>query len=270
MPDKTEIDSAISALNDLRRRLGDQAPEVLTSMQGIASQYLAMGDIDKALEYQSLVVDGGRSRHASDSVEALDALYRLSRLHMRNGDLVAARHILERVVPIIGDSVGYANVMSIQCMRALASTLYDMHDYESCYTWIAKVTKYSEEIFGDGDRKTLEYRLHEADVLRHLEKLDEARILDKEVMQQAEDQELDVPFRIQTIRNFLEDLGLIGDVQGQTELILQMVDLARQLPKEDPIRLKMPTFLKEARRIRLVTEIGRANMKRIRKAIQSL
>jgi len=142
-------------LEFLRRELGPEHPQTLTSMNNLAETRRARGDWPRALELQEDVLAVRRRVLGPEHPETLGAMNNLATTLKAQGDFARARVVQEKVLDVSRRVLGPDHPDTLGGMNNLASTLRAQGDFAGAGTLSEAALDVCRRVVGPEHRYTL-------------------------------------------------------------------------------------------------------------------
>jgi tetratricopeptide (TPR) repeat protein len=137
------------------RWLGEEHPDTLSSMNGLASALRAQGDYAGAQKLQERVLEAMRRILGEDHANTLVLMNNLANTLSDQGDHAGAQKLQERVLKVRRRILGQEHPHTLSSMNNLANTLSDLGDYAGAQKLQEQVLKGRRRILGEEHRDTL-------------------------------------------------------------------------------------------------------------------
>ena len=142
-------------LDLLRRVLGEEHPDTLTSMNNMAQTLGSQGDLPGARKIQEQVLGVRRRVLGEEHPDTLTSMNNLALTLGAQGDLPGARKIQEQVLDLLRRVVGEEHPNTLAIMSNLARTLWSQGDLEGARKIEEQVLDVSRRALGEEHPDTL-------------------------------------------------------------------------------------------------------------------
>ena len=220
-------------LDVLRRVLGEEHPDTLTSMNNLALTLLDQGDMAGARKIQEQVLDVIRCVLGEEHPDTLTSMNNLAQTLKGQGDLSGARKIEEQVLDVQRRVAGKEHPDTLNTMNNLALTLWSQGDLSGARKIEEQVLDVQRRVLGEEHPKTLTSMSNLARTLQDRGDLSGAH----EIFEQLLDVQRRVlgeehPDTLASMSN-LAVLHAKGDLPGARKILEQVLDVSRRVLGEE-------------------------------------
>ncbi len=217
-----------------RADLGEEHPDVLTSMGNLASTLWNQGDLAGAHELQQQVAAVMRRVLGEEHPDTLASMGNLASTLSNQGDVVGARALHEQVLAVMRHVLSEEHPDRLRSMGNLASTLWNQGDLVGARALEEQVLAVMRRVLGKDHPDTLTSMNNLADTLWNQGDLGGARELQEQVLavrRRVLGEEH--PDALTSMSNLANTLGSQGDLVGARELHEQVCAVRRRVLGEE-------------------------------------
>jgi tetratricopeptide (TPR) repeat protein len=238
------------ALTGLRRVLGDDHPDTLTSMNNLAMTRRAFGDADGARDLHEQALAGRRRVLGQDHPDTLHSMNNLAATRRELGDLQGARNLHEQGLAGLRRLLGEDHPNTLRSMNNLAMTRRAVGDLDGARELHEQALAGLRRQLGEDHPATLSSMNNLAMTRWDLGDLQGAReLLEKALADRRRVLGDDHPDTLTSINNLAETLRASGDLQGARDLHEQALAARRRVLGDDhPYTLQSMNNLATVRR----------------------
>jgi DnaJ-domain-containing protein 1 len=223
-------------LQALRRVLGEEHPDTLTSMNNLAATLRDQGELPGARALQEQVLQARRRMLGEEHPDTLVSMNNLAETLRAQGDLPGARALQEQVLQAQRRVLGEEHPDTLSSMNNLAETLRDQGDLPGARALQEQVLQAIRRVLGEEHPYTMTSMNNLAGTLQAQGDLSGARALQEQVLEAirrvlGEEH----PDTLSSMNNLAETLRDQGDLPGARALQEQVLGvLLRVLGGEHP------------------------------------
>ena len=217
-------------LDIYRKDIGEEHPQTLAAMNGLAETLRAQGNCVKAQELHEQVLALRRKVLGEEHPDTLTSMNNLAETLRVQGDLGGARALQEQVLAVRHRMLGEEHPDTLTSMNNLATTLEAQGDLSGARALQEQVLTTLRRVLGEEHPNTLTSMNNLAATLQAQGDLGGARALFERVLEVS----LRVlgkehPHTLAAMSNLAEMLGGQGDLVGARQLQEQALELKRQV-----------------------------------------